>query len=160
MKKIIAIINDKGGVAKSTTTINVSALLSLAGFKILVIDASKQINTSIILGGDTNFDYHIGNLLINDVPIYEAIYETVYNNIHLLPGTREIRAFRQILNTIKENLGPDKVTDRLQLNQLIQQNNNSVLAAAKNYQPVPVSVQLVVDIITNADWGICVFPRN
>lgn len=118
MKKIISVINDKGGVGKSTTTINISSLLALAGFKVLVIDASKQINASIILSENNELNPHIGHLLINDKSISDVTYETKYKNIHLVAGTREIRPFRQILNTTKESLGHEYVASRLPLKKL------------------------------------------
>ena len=87
MGKIIAIINQKGGVGKTTTAINVSACLAARGKKVLVIDSDPQGNTSSGLGingkeaESTTYD-----CLVNGVSMEEVMVATEYKNLSLSPG--------------------------------------------------------------------------
>ncbi len=116
MNKIIAVINDKGGVGKTTTTINVSSLIALAGFKVLVIDFSKQANATNVLSGGLEFNDHIGFVLLKDKTINEILYQTDIENLYLAPSKKgAIRNIRLILNQMKEGMGYDYVFDRLKM---------------------------------------------
>ena len=87
MGKIIAIANQKGGVGKTTTAINLSACLGQKGKKILVIDSDPQGNTSSGLGIDgKNAELSTYDCLVNDVPLNEIIVNTQYKNLSLCPG--------------------------------------------------------------------------
>lgn len=87
MGKIIAIANQKGGVGKTTTAINLSACLGQKGKKILVIDSDPQGNTSSGLGVDgKNAELSTYDCLVNDIPLDEIIVKTEYKNLSLCPG--------------------------------------------------------------------------
>lgn len=87
MGKIIAIANQKGGVGKTTTAINLSACLGQKGKKILVIDSDPQGNTSSGLGVDgKNAELSTYDCLVNDVPLSDIIVKTEYKNLSLCPG--------------------------------------------------------------------------
>ena len=87
MGKIIAIANQKGGVGKTTTAINVSACLGLRGKKVLIIDSDPQGNTSSGLGINAKeAELTIYDCLVNETPIEDVMVETEYKNLFLCPG--------------------------------------------------------------------------
>ncbi len=87
MSKIIAIANQKGGVGKSTTSINLSSCLAEKGKKVLVIDIDPQGNTSSGLGIDKNrLENSIYDVLIDEEEITNCIHKDVYENLDVLPA--------------------------------------------------------------------------
>jgi len=87
MSRIIAIANQKGGVGKTTTTINLSAALAELGKKVLIVDIDPQGNTTIGFGIDKNQEENtIYQLMLDDCSINEAIKHDVYENIDLIPS--------------------------------------------------------------------------
>lgn len=85
MGRAIAIANQKGGVGKTTTTINLSACLAEMGKKVLVIDSDPQGNTTSGLGIDKNIqEKTIYELLLKEYTIEEAIIQTPIENLELL----------------------------------------------------------------------------
>ena len=87
MGRIIAVANQKGGVGKTTTTINLSACLAEQGVKVLVIDMDPQGNTTSGFGVDKNdLDDTIYELLIGESDVQECIIENVMENLSLIPS--------------------------------------------------------------------------
>lgn len=87
MGKIIAIANQKGGVGKTTTSINLSACLAELGNKVLAIDLDPQGNTSSGLGMDRNaLEHTVYDLLLNQCSIRQCLYETAFENLSLIPS--------------------------------------------------------------------------
>ncbi len=87
MGRIIAIANQKGGVGKTTTTINLSACLAEKGKKVLVVDADPQGNTTSGLGIDKNsLENSIYQLIIGECTINEALISDIYENLDLIPS--------------------------------------------------------------------------
>ena len=85
MGRIIAIANQKGGVGKTTTAINLSACLAEKGKKVLTIDIDPQGNTSSGLGVDKhNIEYTVYELLIGECTIEECIQDSVLENLSVL----------------------------------------------------------------------------
>ena len=91
MGKTIAIANQKGGVAKTTTAVNLSAWLSLMGQKVLLIDIDPQGNASTGVGADKEaVECCIYDVMINSVPLKEVIIPSAVENLDLVPATIEL----------------------------------------------------------------------
>ena len=85
--KVISIFNQKGGVGKTTTNVNLCAALALKGKKVLSIDIDPQGNSTSGLGFDKNrLEYTIYNVLIEDYDINKVILRTEVENLDLIPA--------------------------------------------------------------------------
>ena len=90
MAKIIAVTNQKGGVGKTTTAVNLSALVAEAGKRVLLVDIDPQGNATSGLGksdadGDTVYE-----VLLGEAPAQDAIVETGFGPLHLMPTSIEL----------------------------------------------------------------------
>ncbi|MCL2235332.1 MAG: AAA family ATPase [Defluviitaleaceae bacterium] len=89
--RIISVANQKGGVGKTTTSINLSACLAGAGKKVLVIDIDPQANTTSGLGMDKrSLSASLYEVLVGEKRLDEAIYRTQVDNLYLLPAKVEL----------------------------------------------------------------------
>ena len=86
MSKIIAVVNQKGGVGKTTTAVNVSATLAKKGKKVLLIDSDPQGNATSGIGIEKNVGKSIYDVIINDVEIEETIVESNVKNLFACPS--------------------------------------------------------------------------
>ena len=87
MGKIIALANQKGGVGKTTTTINLAASLATLEKSVLVIDADPQANASSGLGVDIKeVDCSIYECIIDHADVRDAIYTTDINGLDIIPS--------------------------------------------------------------------------
>lgn len=93
MGKIIAIANQKGGVGKTTTTVNLSAALAKKGKKILVVDCDPQGNATSGFGINKNeLENTIYELLLGDCTINECLIKNVLENLSILPANVNLAA--------------------------------------------------------------------
>ena len=91
MGRIIAITNQKGGVGKTTSSINLSASLAYLGYKVLLVDIDSQANASTGVGvykGDATKT--IFELLIDDIKVEDVAIKTGEKNLYLIPSSQEI----------------------------------------------------------------------
>jgi chromosome partitioning protein len=91
MGKILGVVNQKGGVGKTTTAINLAACLALEGLKILLVDCDPQANTTSGLGVRRDDNRHsIYDVLVGDAQADQVILPTEIATLWLLPGSKNL----------------------------------------------------------------------
>ena len=88
MAKIVAIVNQKGGVGKTTTCVNLAAALKEAGKRVLLCDFDPQANASSGMGVDKTLSLGVYDVLINSVPTEKRIVSTRYGDV--LPSCKDL----------------------------------------------------------------------
>lgn len=93
MGKIISFSNQKGGVGKTTSAVNVAASLGVLGYKVLLIDLDPQGNATSGVGiSKKNLKYSINDVLLGEATAEEAMIETPYNNLSIIPANIALAA--------------------------------------------------------------------
>ena len=97
--KIFAIANQKGGVGKTTTTINLASAMALHGFKTLIIDMDPQANATSALGVEKKPDHGIYSPLAHGSDPVERIVKTNYKNLFIIPSELDLAAAERELSS-------------------------------------------------------------
>ena len=90
MGKVISIANQKGGVGKTTTAVNIGTIIAKRGKKVLLIDAEPQGNATSGLGADKNKEPSLYDVLIDEVDIAETLQDTAMKNLKVCPSNMNL----------------------------------------------------------------------
>ncbi len=114
--KIIAVVNQKGGVGKTTTAINLASFLSASGKRVLMVDCDSQSNATSGVGLKLDeIDASLYDVIMDPERAVEALYPTLFDNLHIIPSTRDLSGAEvEMVNMpereflLRKNLAPFK----------------------------------------------------
>lgn len=98
MSRVIAVLNQKGGVGKTTSTINIAAALAREGKTVLVVDLDPQANATSGLGIDKKLiEKSVYEVMVSNTPVTEAIITSKIDGLYILPAKTSLAAAEQEL---------------------------------------------------------------
>lgn len=118
MGKIIAITNQKGGVGKTTSTVNLGASLALLGNKVLLVDIDPQGNATSGVGiNKGDMDQCVYNILVEDLEAKEVCVPTEVENLSIIPATIQLAGAEiELVSTISREVKLKKALDEIKDN--------------------------------------------
>lgn len=90
MARVIAVCNQKGGVGKTTTTVNLGAYLAALGRSVLLVDFDPQANATAALTTERNFDKHIYHAIAGEVSYFDVIHNSSILNYQFIPSSPDL----------------------------------------------------------------------
>jgi chromosome partitioning protein len=113
MGTVYAIANQKGGVGKTTTAVNLAACVAEAGYESLLIDIDAQANATLGLGVDKRTSPNVYDALVGDLPLAEAVHPTTIEHLSIVPAGPDLAGANVELpriagseNRLRESLRP------------------------------------------------------
>jgi chromosome partitioning protein len=96
--KRIAVINQKGGVGKTTTTTNLGAGLAMKGYRVLLLDMDPQANLTVHVDKRPDLESHtLTSLLLEDAPLQDLVQQTTMPNLAVVPADTSLAGVEQVL---------------------------------------------------------------
>jgi chromosome partitioning protein len=97
VSRVLCVANQKGGVGKTTTSINLAAGLAKAGHATLLVDLDPQCNATTGLGLQPTMRHP----LVHHMPLSDSVFETYVDRLHVLPGSRSFRDTNEIVRGVE-----------------------------------------------------------
>ncbi len=147
MSKIIAVVNKKGGVGKTTTSINMSVALAMKKYTVLLIDLDSQCNSTSVFNPDGNHEYNLYDVFKHKVTLNDIIINTNFTNLHFISAD-------EILDDVADWLTQEKIiikhaiTEDYLFNHLKNVNYDYIiLDCSPSYNPITFNAIFASDYI-------------